>query len=477
MRCSMTARSRNSAGSPPTTSATSAWPKRSSRATASSPASARSTAAASRCTRRTSPSSAAPSRSAVAQGLQDHGAGDGERHPGRRPARLRRRAHPGGRPSLAAYGELFVRNVMASGVVPQISVQMGPCAGGAVYSPALTDFIVMVRKTGYMFITGPDVIKAVTGEQVDFDTLGGAVAHNTRSGVAHFAAETRWPRSASSRNCSATCPRTTARTRRASHPTTTRPPRRLLDHLVPEDSSQPYDMRQVISSVFDRGSFLEVHAHYAKNALVGLARLDGFPVGVVANQPMFLAGVLDIDSATRSRASSASATHSTCPSSPSSTRPATCPASRRSTAASSATARRSSTPTARPPCQRSASCAQGDGRRVHRDEQQADAHRPGLRLAERGDCGHGAGGRDQHPLSRGAQEGGGPGGRRKQLLQEYVDRFHNPYAAADMGQIDEVIEPSFTRLRLDQRARDPAVKGRQQPAQEARTDAGVRGAS
>jgi len=122
--------------------------------------------------------------------------------------------------SLAAYGELFVRNVMASGVVPQISVQMGPCAGGAVYSPALTDFIIMVRKTGYMFITGPDVIKSVTGEQVDFDTLGGAVAHNTLSGVPTLRPTTRWPRSAWSRRSSPISRRTTARTRRASSRTT-----------------------------------------------------------------------------------------------------------------------------------------------------------------------------------------------------------------------------------------------------------------
>ncbi len=199
--------------------------------------------------------------------------------------------------SLAAYGELFVRNVMASGVIPQISVQMGPCAGGSVYSPALTDFIVMVRKTSFMFITGPDVIKAVTGEEVDFTTLGGAEAHNVRSGVAHFAAEDERAAfllvkeilSYLPQNNSEDPPRV---------PPYDDPARRddLLDHLVPEDSSQPYDMRQVISSVFDRGSFLEVHAHYAKNALIGLARLDGFPVGVVANQPMCLAGVLDIDS-------------------------------------------------------------------------------------------------------------------------------------------------------------------------------------
>ena len=200
--------------------------------------------------------------------------------------------------SLAAYGELFVRNVMASGVVPQISVQMGPCAGGAVYSPALTDFIIMTRQTGFMFITGPDVIKAVTGEDVDFDTLGGAVAHNVRSGVAHFAADDEAAAFRLVKELLSYLPQNNSEDPPRVSPYDD-PGRRdeSLDRVIPEDSSEPYDMRQVIASVFDRGSFLEVQAHFAKNALVGLARLDGYPVGVVANQPMYIAGVLDIDSA------------------------------------------------------------------------------------------------------------------------------------------------------------------------------------
>ena len=200
--------------------------------------------------------------------------------------------------SLAAYGELFVRNVMASGVVPQISVQMGPCAGGAVYSPALTDFIIMTRQTGFMFITGPDVIKAVTGEDVDFDTLGGAVAHNVRSGVAHFAADDEAAAFRLVKELLSYLPQNNSEDPPRVSPYDD-PGRRdeSLDRLIPEDSSEPYDMRQVIASVFDRGSFLEVQAHFARNALVGLARLDGYPVGVVANQPMYIAGVLDIDSA------------------------------------------------------------------------------------------------------------------------------------------------------------------------------------
>jgi acetyl-CoA carboxylase carboxyltransferase component len=186
---------------------------------------------------------------------------------------------------------------MASGVIPQISVQMGPCAGGAVYSPALTDFIVMVRDTSFMFITGPDVIKAVTGETVDLNTLGGAVPHNTLSGVAHFASQDEGGALKLVKEILSYLPQNNSEDPPRMTPYDD-PGRRdeLLDRMVSDDSSQPYDMRQVISSVFDRGSFLEVHAHFAKNALVGMARLDGYPVGVVANQPMHLAGVLDIES-------------------------------------------------------------------------------------------------------------------------------------------------------------------------------------
>ena len=201
--------------------------------------------------------------------------------------------------SLAAYGELFVRNVMASGVVPQISVQTAPCARAtAVYSPALTDFIIMTRRPALCLSPGPDVIKAVTGEDVDFETLGGAVAHNVRSGVAHFAADDEIAAFRLVKELLSYLPQNNSEDPPRVSPYDD-PGRRdeSLDRVIPEDSSEPYDMRQVIASVFDRGSFLEVQAHFAKNALVGLARLDGYPVGVVANQPMYIAGVLDIDSA------------------------------------------------------------------------------------------------------------------------------------------------------------------------------------
>jgi len=198
--------------------------------------------------------------------------------------------------SLGAYGDVFVRNVMCSGVIPQISVIAGPCAGGAVYSPAMTDFIFMVKGTSHMFITGPDVIKTVTGEEVDFESLGGAMTHATKSGVAHFACEdeeacfedVRYLLSFLPQNNLELPPRMD----------TGDDPERMdpeLDRVVPDDPAKPYDMRDVIHLVVDNGEFFEVQEHFARNIVIGFARLGGRPVGVVGNQPNQLAGVLDID--------------------------------------------------------------------------------------------------------------------------------------------------------------------------------------
>src|SRR5690606_34331811 len=199
--------------------------------------------------------------------------------------------------SLAAYGEVFTRNVLASGVIPQISVMLGPCAGGAVYSPALTDFVIMTRNTSFMFITGPEVIKTVTGEEVTLRDLGGTVVHNSKSGVAQFLAEDEHGALSLVKLLLSYLPQNN----------TEDPPRvvpddqpdrmdEALNQIVPASDEEPYDMRDVIEAVFDRGSFLEMHAYYARNAIVGFARLDGYSVGVVANQPAHLAGALDIDS-------------------------------------------------------------------------------------------------------------------------------------------------------------------------------------
>src|SRR6195952_1991277 len=195
--------------------------------------------------------------------------------------------------SLGAYGDVFVRNVKCSGVIPQVSLIMGPCAGGAVYSPAMTDFIFMVKETSHMFITGPDVIKTVTGEEVEFESLGGAMAHNSKSGVAHLAAEdedaclqdTRYLLSFLPQNNLETTPRVVP----------TDDPMRMdeeLDRVVPDSPNKPYDMRDVIRLVVDDGEFFEVHEHHARNIVVGFARLNGYAIGVVGNQPAQLAGVL-----------------------------------------------------------------------------------------------------------------------------------------------------------------------------------------
>jgi len=166
--------------------------------------------------------------------------------------------------SLSAYGQIFYRNAIASGVIPQISAIMGPCAGGAVYSPAMTDFVFMVKNTSYMFITGPDVIKSVTGEEITFEELGGALTHNTKSGVAHFACD----------NDEDAIQQIT---------------------IVPDDPRMSYNMHDVIRAIVDDGDFFEPHALYAQNMVVGFARLNGRTIGIVANQPQVLAGCLDVD--------------------------------------------------------------------------------------------------------------------------------------------------------------------------------------
>ncbi len=196
--------------------------------------------------------------------------------------------------SLAGYADIFLRNTLASGVVPQISAILGPCAGGAVYSPAITDFTLMVDKTSYMFVTGPDVIKTVTHEEVTKEELGGATTHNEVSGVAHFMAHDDADCLATIRELLSFLPSNNIDD----------PPRRAcndpidradaeLDTIVPLDPSQPYDIKEVIERIVDEGYFFEVHEHFARNIVVGFARMNGRPVGIVANQPAFLAGVLD----------------------------------------------------------------------------------------------------------------------------------------------------------------------------------------
>ena len=199
--------------------------------------------------------------------------------------------------SLGGYADIFLRNTLASGVIPQISVILGPCAGGAVYSPAITDFVYMVRGTSYMFVTGPNVVKTVTHEDIDMEGLGGADIHASKSGVAHFALDSEPECLASVRELFHYIPQNNTETPPPSPGADPHDRRdeKLLE-IVPENPNPPYDMREVVTHVVDDGSFYEVHERFAGNILVGFAHLGGHPVGIVANQPTVLAGVLDIDS-------------------------------------------------------------------------------------------------------------------------------------------------------------------------------------
>jgi propionyl-CoA carboxylase beta chain len=202
--------------------------------------------------------------------------------------------------SLGGYANIFLRNTLASGVIPQISAVMGPCAGGAVYSPAITDFVFMVKNTSYMFVTGPNVVKTVTHEDVSFEELGGAMTHATKSGVAHFACENEIDCLNGIKKLLSFIPSNNM----------SDPPRaktddpadrreQKLNSIIPDSPTKPYDMKDIIKLIVDVGDFFEIHEHFAQNLVVGFARLAGKPVGIVANQPAVLAGVLDIDSSVK----------------------------------------------------------------------------------------------------------------------------------------------------------------------------------
>lgn len=202
--------------------------------------------------------------------------------------------------SLAGYGDIFFKNVVASGVVPQISIIMGPCAGGAVYSPAMTDFIIMVKDTSHMFITGPEVIKTVLGQEVDFEELGGALVHMQTSGVCHFMAENEQECMEILKKLLSYLPSNNMEDPPVEE--TGDDPNRTddrLEEIVPDDPDKPYDVKEVIASVADNGEFLEVHSLWAPNIVVGFARLNGRSVGIIANQPRYFAGALDVNSSVK----------------------------------------------------------------------------------------------------------------------------------------------------------------------------------
>ena len=198
--------------------------------------------------------------------------------------------------SLGGYADIFHRNVMASGVIPQISAIMGPCAGGAVYSPAITDFTLMVENSSYMFVTGPNVVKTVTNEEVTSEELGGASAHATKSGVTHMTAANDMECIAQIKQMISYMPQNCEDSPAAISYRLGEETREVLESIVPDNASQPYDMRHVINGIIDEASFFEIHKAYAENIVVGFARLAGKSIGIVANQPISLAGVLDVDS-------------------------------------------------------------------------------------------------------------------------------------------------------------------------------------
>ncbi|MDR2450956.1 MAG: acyl-CoA carboxylase subunit beta [Candidatus Accumulibacter sp.] len=367
--------------------------------------------------------------------------------------------------SLAAYGEIFVRNVLASGVIPQISVILGPCAGGAVYSPALTDFIVMAGK-GYMFLTGPEVIKAVTGEDVSVEDLGGAEVHTGRSGVAHLDAESEEEGLALVKALLSYLPQNNSE--EPPQIVSEDPVERMdedLNSLIPDGDNTPYDIRDAIGAIFDRDSFLEVQENYAANAVIGFARMDGYSVGIVANQPCYMSGALNIDASDKIARHirlcdafnvpivtfidcpgflpgtgqeyggvirhGAKIIYAYCEATVPKISIVTRKAMGGAYVAMSSRQMRSDLTFAWPTGQIAVMGAEGAVRILYRDEIKKAAD----------------------PLAR-----------EQEILAEYREHFFNPYRAADVGQIDEVIEPRESRPRVARALEILRTKVQQNPA-------------
>jgi len=352
--------------------------------------------------------------------------------------------------SLASYGGIFHRNVLSSGVVPQISVILGPCAGGAVYSPAMTDFIFMVREASHMFITGPDVVKTVTGEEVTLEELGGAMSHATKSGVATFV-------SADEKSCldDVRYLLSFMPSNNLEEPPRVEPsddPDRLceaLRDLLPPSPNQPYDMKKVIAEVVDDGDFFEYFPHWAKSIVCGYARIDGKPVGVVGNQPLFLAGVLDIESAEKAARFVRTCDAFNIPLLTFVDVPGFLPGvdqeyggiirhgAKLLYAYCEATVPRISIITRK---------AYGgayvvmDSKSIGSDLSYAW---PTAELAVMGPQGA-----VEIVYRREIQQAADPVGRRAELVAEYTERYANPYAAAERGIIDDVIDPAETRRKI-----------------------------
>ncbi len=367
--------------------------------------------------------------------------------------------------SLAAYGEVFVRNVMASGVIPQISVILGPCAGGAVYSPALTDFVIMSSGSS-MFLTGPDVIKAVTREDVSAQTLGGPEVHTHRSGVAHLAVDGEGPALEMVKRLMGYLPQNNNEDppQVAPYDPTDRADE-ALNTLIPEDENQPYDMRDAITRVFDRDSFLEMHPDFAPNAVVGFVRLDGYSVGVVGNQPAYMSGALNIDASDKiSRfiricdaynvpvvtfvdcpgflpgvdqeyggviRHGAKIIYAYCEATVPKISIVTRKAMGGAYVAMSSKQMRTDLAFAWPTAQIAVMGAEAAAKVLYREQ---------------------------------VKNAADPAEKERELIGHYRERFFNPYRAADVGQIDEVIEPSETRPRLVRALEVLRTKVQQNPA-------------
>jgi acetyl-CoA carboxylase carboxyltransferase component len=352
--------------------------------------------------------------------------------------------------SLAAYGEVFVRNVMASGVIPQISLILGPCAGGAVYSPALTDFVIMARGTSSMFLTGPDVIAAVTGERVTIEELGGADVHGSRSGVVHLVGDTERQALEIAKHLLGYLPQNNSEDPPPILPYD--PPDRMDDELnsiIPVEEHDAYDMHEVIGRIFDRDSFLELQEEFAPNALIGFARLDGYSVGIVANQPSVLAGVLDVDSSDKIARfirvcdvyNIPIVTLVDCPGFLPGTAQEYSGVIRHGAkiiyAYCEATVPKISIVTRR--AMGGAYVAMGS-KQMRTDVAYAW---PGAQIAVMG-----AEAAVRVLYRREVEAAEDPKAAERAYVAEYRDKFFNPYRAADVGQIDEVIEPCETRPRL-----------------------------
>jgi acetyl-CoA carboxylase carboxyltransferase component len=371
-----------------------------------------------------------------------------------------------GAASLAGYGYIFERNVRASGVIPQISVIMGPCAGGAVYSPAITDFTFMVRETSHMFITGPEVIKAVTGEEVSFEELGGAMTHASKSGVASFASQDEEECLAMVRHLLSYLPSNNLEDP-PSYAVVDDPERHDegLTHLIPDSAKEPYDMHEVIRRVVDDGDFFEVFPFWAMNIVTGLARLDGHTIGIVANQPKVLAGTLDIDSAEKASRFVRFCDAFNIPLLTFVDVPGFLPGKEQEFhgiirhgakllyAYAEATVPRMTVITRK---------AYGGAYLVMNSKHlRADVSFawPSAEIAVMGPDGA-----VNVVFKKEIEKAEDPAARRGELIGEYQRKFANPYVAAERGFVDDVIEPSETRPRLVKAMRMLATKRESVPA-------------